>query len=115
MATVETALGPIATTDPEAGGKGITAFVVPADTPGLVFVKPFVLSSPHPLGEIAFEDCRVPASHRLGEEGRGFALGLKTLDRLRSTVGSPAPEECFRAVHTLTSTRAPPRSGPTPD
>lgn len=79
-----------ATTDPAAGGKGITAFVVPADTPGLVFVKPFVLSSPHPLGEIAFEDCRVPVSHRLGEEGRGFALGLKTLDRLRSTVGAAA-------------------------
>ena len=79
-----------ATTDPEAGGRGITAFVVPADTPGLRFVKPFVLSSPHPLGEIAFEDCRVPASHRLGEEGRGFALGLKTLDRLRSTVGAAA-------------------------
>lgn len=79
-----------ASTDPKAGGRGISAFVVPADTPGLRFVRPQVLSSPHPLGELAFEGCRVPASHRLGDEGRGFALGLRTLDRLRATVGAAA-------------------------
>src|SRR5205814_6315226 len=49
-----------------------------------------VLSAAHPLGEIAFENCRVPVANRLGEEGRGFALGLKTLDRLRATVGAAA-------------------------
>jgi acyl-CoA dehydrogenase len=79
-----------ATTDPAAGSRGIGCFVVPADTPGLRFVGPQVLSSPHPLGEIAFESCRVPVANRLGEEGRGFALGLKTLDRLRATVGAAA-------------------------
>ncbi len=79
-----------ASTNPEAGGKGISAFVVSADTPGLRYVRPMVLSSPHPLGEIAFEDCRVPAAQRLGEEGQGLKLGLKTLDRLRSTVGAAA-------------------------
>src|SRR5439155_3309883 len=72
-----------ASTDPAAGGKGISCFVVPADSPGLRYVGPQIMSAPHPLGEIAFEECRVPASNRLGEEGRGFALGLKTLDRLR--------------------------------
>ena len=87
-----------ASTDPAAGGKGITAFVVPADAPGLRFVKPFVLSSPHPLGEIAFEGCRVPAANRLGEEGRGFGLGLKTLDRLRATVGAAACGMAARAL-----------------
>lgn len=79
-----------ASTDPSAGGRGISAFVVPADTVGLRFVRPQLLSSPHPLGELAFEGCRVPASHRLGDEGKGFALGLRTLDRLRATVGAAA-------------------------
>jgi acyl-CoA dehydrogenase len=87
-----------ASTDRSAGGKGLSCFVVPADTPGLTFVKPLVLSAPHPLGEIAFEGCRVPASHRLGEEGRGFALGLKVLDRLRPTVGAAACGMAARAL-----------------
>ncbi|HEU4725284.1 MAG TPA: acyl-CoA dehydrogenase family protein [Candidatus Eisenbacteria bacterium] len=64
-----------ASTDAAARGKGISCFVVPAGTRGLRFAGPQVLSSPHPLGEIAFEDCRVPAGNRLGEEGRGFGLG----------------------------------------
>jgi len=88
-----------ASTDPAAGGKGISCFVVPADSPGLRFVGPQVMSAPHPLGDIAFEDCRVPASNRLGEEGRGFALGLKTLDRLRATVGAAACGMAARALH----------------
>lgn len=79
-----------ATADPAAGGKGIACFVVPADAPGFRFERPLVLSSPHPLGEISFTDCRVSASHRLGEERTGLALGLKTLDRLRPTVGAAA-------------------------
>ena len=88
-----------ASTDPAAGGKGISCFVVPADAPGLRFVGPQVLSAPHPLGEIAFHDCRVPADHRLGEEGGGLALGPKTLDRLRATVGAAA---CGMAARALT-------------
>ncbi|MFI5371572.1 MAG: acyl-CoA dehydrogenase family protein [Candidatus Eisenbacteria bacterium] len=87
-----------ATTAPAAGGKGITAFVVPADTPGLRFVRPLVLASPHPLGELAFERCTIPAANRLGEEGRGLALGLKTLDRLRATVGAAACGMASRAL-----------------
>jgi acyl-CoA dehydrogenase len=87
-----------ATTDPKAGSKGISCFVVPADTPGLRFVGPQVLSAPHPLGEIALEDCRVPAGHRLGEEGRGFVLGLKTLDRWRPSVGAGACGMAARAL-----------------
>lgn len=87
-----------ATTDASAGGKGIGCFVVPADTPGLQFVRALVLSSPHPLGEIALTGCRVPVSHRLGAEGKGFALGLKTLDRLRPTVGAAACGMAARAL-----------------
>jgi acyl-CoA dehydrogenase len=87
-----------ASTEPAAGAKGISCFVVPADSPGLEFTGPQILSSPHPLGEIAFKDCRVPAANRLGEEGRGFALGLKTLDRWRATVGAAAAGMAARAL-----------------
>jgi acyl-CoA dehydrogenase len=87
-----------ASTDPKAGNKGISAFVVPADTPGLTFRGAQMLSAPHPLGEIAFEECRIPAANRLGDEGRGFALGLKTLDRLRATVGAAACGMAARAL-----------------
>jgi len=87
-----------ASTDPKAGGKGISCFVVPATSPGLRFTKAQILSAPHPLGEIAFEGCRVPAANRLGEEGRGFGLGLKTLDRLRATVGASACGMASRAL-----------------
>ncbi len=87
-----------ASTDPKAGGKGITCLVVPAASPGLKFLGPQILSAPHPLGDIAFEDCRVPVENRLGDEGRGFALGLRTLDRLRATVGAAACGMAARAL-----------------
>jgi acyl-CoA dehydrogenase len=87
-----------ASTDPAAGSRGISCFVVPADAKGLRFMRSQILSSPHPLGEIAFESCRVPVGNRLGEEGKGFALGLKTLDRLRATVGAAACGMAARAL-----------------
>jgi acyl-CoA dehydrogenase len=87
-----------ASTDPAAGGKGISAFVVPAETPGLHFVRPQILSSPHPVGELRFEACRVPAANRLGEEGHGLALAFRTLDRLRATVGAAACGMAARAL-----------------
>src|SRR6185437_5688705 len=73
-------------------------FLVPADAPGLRFAGPQVLSVPHPLGEIAFENCRVPAEALLGAEGRGYGLGLATLDRLRPTVAAAACGMAARAL-----------------
>lgn len=87
-----------AVTDRSKGTKGITCFVVPADTPGCRFVRPLILSSPHPLGEMAFESCRIPAGQRLGAEGEGYRLGLATLDRLRPTVGAAACGMASRAL-----------------
>jgi acyl-CoA dehydrogenase len=87
-----------ATTDPAKGGKGISCFVVPAANPGLTFVRPLEISTPHPLGEIAFENARVPVEFRLGEEGGGLKLGLATLDRLRPTVGAAACGMARRAL-----------------
>ncbi len=79
-----------ASTDASKGSKGISCFVIPAETAGLNFVKAQVLSSPHPLGEIELVDCAIPASWMVGEEGEGFKVGMATLDRLRATVGAAA-------------------------
>jgi len=87
-----------ASTDPSSGSRGMSCFVVPADADGFEFVEPLVLSAPHPLGTIAFNGCRVPASHRLGPEGEGFKLGLRTLDLLRGTVGAAACGMATRAL-----------------
>lgn len=87
-----------ASTDPEAGSRGIGAFVVPADAPGLEFAGAQVLSAPHPLGELRFDGCRVSAGHRIGAEGEGFKIAMATLDRLRPTVGAAACGMAGRAV-----------------
>ena len=87
-----------ATTDGAKRDKGIACFVVPADTPGLRFMRPLLLSAPHPLGEIAFQQARIPGSCRLDKEGEGFKLGLATLDRVRATVGAAACGMASRAL-----------------
>jgi acyl-CoA dehydrogenase len=87
-----------ASTEPEEGRRGLSCFVVPADTPGVRFAGPLRLSEPHPLGDVAFEACRVPADHRLGAEGEGFRLGLAVLDRLRPTVAAAACGMAARAL-----------------
>jgi acyl-CoA dehydrogenase len=87
-----------ASTDPGKGSKGISCFLVPADAPGFRFVRPQVLSAPHPLGEIAFENCRIPVDALLGAEGRGYGLGLAALDRLRPTVAAAACGMAARAL-----------------
>ena len=89
-----------ATTDRSKKDKAIGCFVVPADTPGLRFVRPLVLSAPHPLGELAFQKARVPGDCRLddGAPGAGFTLGLATLDRVRCTVGAAACGMAARAL-----------------
>ncbi len=92
-----------ASTDRAKGSKGISCFLVPADTAGLRFARPQVLSAPHPLGEIALESCRVPADALLGAEGRGYGLGLAALDRLRPTVAAAA---CGMAARALTESLA---------
>jgi acyl-CoA dehydrogenase len=87
-----------AKSDPQGGSRGLSAFVVPAETEGLIFAGPQVMSEPHPLGEIRFRDCRVPIEARLGEEGEGFKLGMRTLDRVRTTVAAAACGMAARAL-----------------
>ena len=87
-----------ASTDRGKGSKGITCFLLPADTPGLHFAGAQVLSAPHPLGELRFEGCRVPTDAMLGQEGKGYGLGLAALDRLRPTVAAAACGMAARAL-----------------
>jgi acyl-CoA dehydrogenase len=87
-----------AQTEPGTGSKGIACFVIPADTAGLEFASAQVLSAPHPLGEIRFDGCRVPAYACLAGPGDGFKLGLATLDLLRATVGAAACGMAARAL-----------------
>ena len=87
-----------ASTDPDRGTRGLTCFVVPAETPGLTFSNAQVMSAPHPLGELRFEACRVPVDHVIGVEGGGFKIGMATLDQLRPTVGAAACGMASRAL-----------------
>ncbi len=82
----------MAVTDPSKGAKGISAFVVSKDDPGFsVGTKERKLGiKGSPTCEIYFEDCRIPASRMIGEEGTGFITALKTLDHTRSMIGAQA-------------------------
>lgn len=80
------------------GPKGISAFVVPANTPGFRVVSQMQLLGEHPIGELAFEGCRIPEGARLGAEGDGMRLALGTLDIFRCTVGAAAVGMARRAL-----------------
>jgi acyl-CoA dehydrogenase len=87
-----------AATEPEKKAKGITAFLVDANAPGLVVKEKTALLSPHPIGVVAFENCLVSATSLLGNEGEGLALALRTLDTLRCTVAAAALGLAQRAL-----------------
>ncbi|MBB1633938.1 acyl-CoA dehydrogenase family protein [Cupriavidus sp. UME77] len=70
------------------GARGISAFVVDADTPGLTIAERIDVMAPHPLATLRFEKCRVPASARLGEAGQGFKVAMMTLDIFRASVAA---------------------------
>jgi acyl-CoA dehydrogenase len=72
------------------GAKGLSAFLVEADTPGLHIAERIETIAPHPLGTIAFENCRVPADALIGTAGDGFKIAMATLDVFRTTVGAAA-------------------------
>jgi acyl-CoA dehydrogenase len=80
------------------GAKGLSAFVVDADAPGLSIAERIQVIAPHPLATLAFKTCRVPASQRLGQPGEGFKIAMATLDIFRSTVGAAALGFARRAL-----------------
>jgi len=87
-----------AKTSPEKGSRGISVFLVPADSPGLRFAGAQVLSAAHPLGHLRFTDCRIPDAARLGPVDQGFKLGMATLDQIRPSVGAAACGLAARAL-----------------
>ena len=72
------------------GAKGLSAFIVDADAPGLRIAERLHVIAPHPLARLTFDNCRVPLANRIGDPGRGFAIAMGTLDLFRSTVGAAA-------------------------
>ncbi len=72
------------------GSRGISAFVVDADTPGLEIAERIDLIAPHPLATLRFRDCRIPATRRLGAGGEGFKLAMRSLDIFRASVAAAA-------------------------
>jgi acyl-CoA dehydrogenase len=72
------------------GARGLSAFVVAADTPGLTVSARIDIIAPHPLGTLVFENCRIPASQMLGEPAQGFQVAMATLDVFRTTVAAAA-------------------------
>lgn len=81
-----------------AGSKGITAFLVPAGAPGLAVAERIDVISPHPLATLRFDGCVVPDTHRLGAEGEGFKLAMRTLDIFRTSVAAAAVGFARRAL-----------------
>jgi alkylation response protein AidB-like acyl-CoA dehydrogenase len=79
-----------AKTDPSAGHAGISAFVVEASSPGFEVgrIEPKMGIKGSTTGEIFFNDCRVPAANLLGEEGEGFRIAMRILDRSRPGIGA---------------------------
>ncbi|MFE3993523.1 acyl-CoA dehydrogenase family protein [Streptomyces goshikiensis] len=69
------------------GAKGVTAFLVPADRPGLSG-EPLDMLSPHPIGSLAFDGVPVGPEDLLGEPGRGFRVAMDTLNLFRPSVGA---------------------------
>ncbi|KAB8059196.1 acyl-CoA dehydrogenase family protein [Janthinobacterium violaceinigrum] len=72
------------------GARGISAFIVDADNPGLEIAERIAVIAPHPLARLRFKHCRVPVSQRLGEAGQGFKVAMATLDVFRTSVAAAA-------------------------
>jgi acyl-CoA dehydrogenase len=88
-----------ARTGEAAGARGLSAFVVDADAPGLEVAERIEVIAPHPLATLTFNDVRVPVANRLGAAGEGFKVAMATLDIFRATVGAAALGLARRALH----------------
>ncbi len=77
-------------TDPDAGSRSISVFIVEAGTPGFDDSKRMDLMAAHPIGEPRWDDCHIPQANLIGERGRGLRLAMGTLDTFRTTVAAAA-------------------------
>ena len=87
-----------AKTAPEAGTRGISAFIVDASTPGLDASEHIAVMAPHPLATLRFAQCQLPAQALLGDLNGGFKLAMRTLDIFRASVAAAALGMARRAL-----------------
>lgn len=80
------------------GAKGLSAFIIDADTAGFEVAERIDVIAPHPLGRLKFTNCKVPKENLLGKPGEGFKIAMATLDIFRSTVGAAALGFARRAL-----------------
>jgi acyl-CoA dehydrogenase len=81
------------------GAKGLSCFLVPADTDGLNVAERLEVIAPHPLARLEFDDVRISSDALIGEPGQGFRVAMSVLDIFRSTVGAAALGFARRALH----------------
>src|SRR5947209_3526588 len=81
------------------GAKGLSAFLVDADMPGLTVTERIDVIVPHPLATLSFDAVRVPVTNRIGAAGEGFKVAMATLDIFRATVGAAALGFARRALY----------------
>jgi acyl-CoA dehydrogenase len=87
-----------ARTGEAAGARGLSAFLMPADSPGLSVVERIEVVAPHPLAHLRLHGVRLPASAMIGAPGAGFKVAMSVLDVFRSTVGAAALGFARRAL-----------------
>ena len=80
------------------GARGLSAFIVPADTEGLSVEERIEVIAPHPLARLKYDKVRIPAEAIIGEPGEGFRIGMETLNLFRVTVGAAALGFARRAL-----------------
>lgn len=80
------------------GAKGLSAFLLPADTPGLNVVERIEVIAPHPLAHLRLEGVRLPEAALIGTAGSGFRIAMTVLDHFRPTVGAAALGFARRAL-----------------
>ncbi len=88
----------IARTGEAPGAKGLSAFLLPADTPGLRVIDRIEVMAPHPLAHLGLTDVVLPESALIGKPGEGFKIAMSVLDVFRSTVGAAALGFARRAL-----------------
>jgi acyl-CoA dehydrogenase len=80
------------------GARGISAFIVDADTPGLDVAERIEVMAPHPLARLRFSNCRIALSQRIGAPAEGFKIAMRTLDVFRTSVAAAALGFARRAL-----------------
>jgi acyl-CoA dehydrogenase len=86
-----------ASTDGRKKTRGISAFIVKPDDPG-VKIEPFEVMAPHPIGTLNFWRCKIPGNRLIGEEGQGFKIAMQTLNTFRLSVAGAALGMARRAL-----------------